>query len=196
MTDFRTIVFFDLEATGLDTSANDIIQLSAVCGERVFNAYILPRRELTDSAKQVTGFTVSDGTLFLKGRPVDTTPLDEALTSFIAFLRSFQRPVLLAAHSAMRFDAPVLMRVLRQCSLQQEFLRVVSGFLDTFPLAKNIHRNLESYSQVYMVNHFLGETYNAHNAVEDARMLQKLFSAWGLSRRTVKRFIYSASRPF
>lgn len=196
MADFKTIVFYDLEATGLDTQANDIIQLSAVCGERDFNAYILPRREITESAKQVTGFTVSNGILFLKGKPVDTIPLDQALTSFIAFLRSFQRPVLLAAHSAMRFDAPVLMRVLKQCSLRQEFLQVVSGFLDTFPLAKNIHRNLKSYSQIYMVSHFLGETYNAHNAVEDARMLQKLFIAWGLSKRTVKRFIYSATFPF
>ncbi|CAJ1056071.1 uncharacterized protein LOC121515491 [Xyrichtys novacula] len=196
MSDFKTIVFFDLETTGLDTNVCDIIQLSAVCGEKVFNAYSLPRRELTESAKNVTGFSVSDGTLFLRGKPVDTIPLVDAITSFIDFLRSFSRPVLLAAHSVKRFDAPVLMRVLRQLSLRQEFLQVVSGFLDTFLLSKNVFYGLESYSQVYLVRYFLKKIYEAHNAVEDARMLQELFSAWRPNRRTVQRFVYSAALSF
>ncbi|XP_041652221.1 uncharacterized protein LOC121515491 [Cheilinus undulatus] len=196
MSDFRTIVFFDLETTGLDTSVCDIIQLSAVCGKRVFNVYCLPRRELTDGAENVTGFTVRDGVLYLRGIPVDTIPLVEALTSFIAFLRSFHRPVILAAHNARRFDAPVITRVLRQISLRQEFLQVVTGFLDTFLLGKNVYHGLASYSQVYMVNYFLGKTYDAHNAVEDARMLQELFKRWSPDRPTVSRFIYSASLSF
>ncbi|XP_020516526.2 DNA polymerase III PolC-type [Labrus bergylta] len=196
MSDFKTIVFFDLETTGLDTTVCDIIQLSAVCGERVFNVYTVPRRELTESARNVTGFTVSDGVLSLRGRTVDTIPLVEALTSFIAFLRSFRHPLLLAAHSARRFDAPVLMRVLRQISLRQEFLQVVSGFLDTFLLSKNVYYGLASYSQVNLVDHFLGQTYDAHNAVEDARMLQNLFNSWSLNRRTVSRFIYNAALSF
>uniref|UniRef100_UPI0037E80459 DNA polymerase III subunit epsilon-like n=1 Tax=Semicossyphus pulcher TaxID=241346 RepID=UPI0037E80459 len=196
MSDFKTIVFFDLETTGLDTNVCDIIQLSAICGEKVFNAYTLPHCELTASAKNVTGFTVSDGTLFLHGEAVDTIPLVEALTSFIAFLRSFHRPVLLAAHSAKRFDAPVITRALRQTSLRHEFLQVVMGFLDTFLLSKNVFHGLSSYSQVYMVRYFLGKTYEAHNAVEDATMLQELFNAWSPNKRTILRFIYSASLAF
>ncbi|KAM7002573.1 DNA polymerase III PolC-type-like [Tautogolabrus adspersus] len=196
MSDFKTIVFFDLETTGLDTTVCDIIQLSAVCGEKVFNVYTVPRQELTESARRVTGFTVSDGVLFLKGQPVSTIPLVEALTSFIAFLRSFRQPVLLAAHSARRFDAPVLMRVLRKMSLRQEFLQVVSGFLDTFLLSKNTYFGLPSYSQVNLVDHYLGKTYDAHNAVEDARMLQELYNEWSPKRRTVVRFIYNASLSF
>lgn len=168
----------------------DIIQLSAICGERTFNVYTLPRRALTESAKQVTGFTVREDRLFLRGVPMETTPLVEALTSFIGFLRSFHRPVLLAAHGARRFDAPVLSRVLRHCSLRQEFQAVVLGFVDTFLLSKDLFRGLSSYSQVNMVQHFLGETYDAHNAAEDARMLQELYNtwkpnAWRVSRSTL-----------
>ncbi|GAA6227059.1 uncharacterized protein LOC111229798 [Lates japonicus] len=194
MSDNKTIVFFDLETTGLDTDVCDIIQLSAICGERVFNAYTLPRRTLTESARQVTGFTVCDDGLFLHGVPVDTIPLVEALTSFIAFLRSFRCPVLLAAHNARRFDAPVLTRVLQQCYLRQEFQQVVFGFLDTFLLSKNLYRGLASYSQENMVRHFLGKTYNAHNAVEDAKMLQELYETW--KPRDVNRFIYRATLVF
>nr|XP_020476860.1 uncharacterized protein LOC109972387 [Monopterus albus] len=193
MSDDRAVVFFDLEATGLDTAVCDIIQVSAVCGEKAFNVYILPRRALTESAARVTGFTVSGDRLLLRGAPVDTTPLVEALTSFIAFLRSFRRPVLLVAHGALRFDIPVLTRVLKQYSLWQEFQQVVSGFLDTLQLSKNLFRGLGSYSQEYMVQHFLGKTYNAHNAVDDARMLQELYKMWRPSRRSISKCIFSTT---
>ncbi|KAF3855162.1 hypothetical protein F7725_023217 [Dissostichus mawsoni] len=116
-----------------------------------FNRYILPTRPLTESAKQVTGLTCRDGCLFLRGTQVETVPMKEALTSFLDYLRSFRKPVLLAAHSAMRFDAPVITRWLRKHSLHTEFKQVVSGFVDTFPLSKNLHWGLSSYSQVNMV---------------------------------------------
>ncbi|XP_071348554.1 maternal protein exuperantia-1-like [Trachinotus anak] len=196
MSDNKIIVFFDLETTGLDTDVCDIIQLSAICGERDFNVYTLPRRPLTESAREVTGFTVSAFGLFLHGVPMSTTPLVEALTSFIAFLRSFRRPVLLAAHNARRFDAPVLTRVLQQYSLRQEFQRVVSGFVDTFLLSKNLFRSQASYSQENLVRHFLGKTYDAHNAVEDARMLQELFKSWSPSALSVSRCTFRANLKF
>lgn len=168
----------------------DIIQVSAICGEKVFNVYTLPRRPLTEGASEVNGFTVSDGSLFLHGNAVDTVPLIDALTSFISFLRSFSCPVLLAAHNAKRFDVPVLTRVLQELDLQQEFQQVVSGFVDTFLLSKNLYRNLGSHSQQYMVRHFLGRTYEAHNAVEDATMLQELFNSWNVSRDTLSTLVF------
>ncbi|XP_031169684.1 DNA polymerase III PolC-type-like isoform X3 [Sander lucioperca] len=191
MANYETIVFFDLETTGLDTTVCDIIQVSAICGERVFNVYTLPRQTLTESAKQVTGFTVSDDCLFLRGAPVNTIPLVDALTSFIDFLRSFRRPVLLAAHNAKRFDAPVLNRVLRQLSLRKEFQKVVSGYVDTFLLSKNLYPGLRSHSQENMVRHFLGRTYNAHDAVEDATMLQELFNSWSPNEWHISRVTFS-----
>lgn len=165
-----------------DTTICDIIQVSAVCGDRVFNVYTLPRQTLTESAREVTGFTVRNAVLFLRGRPVDTIPLTEALTSFIEFLRSFGQPVLLAAHNARRFDMPVILRVLRRCSLKQKFQEVVHGFVDTFILSKQLFPKLSSYSQENMVRHFLRRTYDAHNAMEDARMLQELYKAWHPTR--------------
>ncbi|XP_070828934.1 DNA polymerase III subunit epsilon-like [Chaetodon trifascialis] len=192
----KTIVFFDLETTGLDTDVCDIIQLSAICGERVFNAYSLPRRALTESAKNVTGFMVRGGSLFRHGNPVHTIPVYDLLTSFIAFLCSFRHPVVLAAHNARRFDAPVLTRVLQQHLLRQTFQQVVSGFLDTFLLSKNVFYGLASYGQEYLVRHFLRKSYDAHNAVEDARMLQELFNLWNPTSRDISRFTYRSSLAF
>uniref|UniRef100_A0A3B3C206 exodeoxyribonuclease III n=1 Tax=Oryzias melastigma TaxID=30732 RepID=A0A3B3C206_ORYME len=126
----------------------------------------------------ITGFNVTPEGLFLRGRRKQTTPLLDALKAFLNFLRSFRRPVLLAAHNARRFDAPVLTRVLQQHSLLQEFQQVVTDFLDTFLLSKNLFPNLTSYSQENLVQFFLRQFYNAHDAVEDAKMLQKLYNAW------------------
>lgn len=189
MSDNKTIVFFDLETTGLDTTVCDIIQLSAVCDGRTFNAYMLPQLELTDSARQVTGFTVVDGELKRHGAPVTTEPLAEAFGSFLDFLRSFPRPVLLGAHNAKFFDAPVLRRVLRQLGLLGEFRKVVSGFVDTYPMSKNLF-TLPSYSQENLVRHFLMKSYDAHNALEDAAMLEELFNKWAPSTQVISRVTY------
>ncbi|XP_046889945.1 protein PML-like [Hypomesus transpacificus] len=183
----HTIVFFDLETTGLDTAACDIAQLSAISGGRSFNVYTLPRCSFSDGASRVTGLTVLDHTLLLHGRPVHTLPLREALSSFITFLRSFHRP-LLTAHNAKRFDCPILARALEECGLRQEFLQVESGFLDTLQMSRELAPGLVRYSQVFLVQVFLGKSYDAHNAIEDVKALQELFHTWRPSEEMVLRF--------
>ena len=87
--------------------------------------------------------------------------------------------MLLAAHNARGFDIPVLTRALQRCFLTQRFQTLGSRFLDTFLLSKELYPRLDSYSQVNLVRHFLGKNYNAHNALEDVRALQELYSSWG-----------------
>ncbi|XP_076026005.1 DNA polymerase III subunit epsilon [Genypterus blacodes] len=197
MADETSLVFFDLEATGLDTTVCDIIQLSALSGDRDFNVYIFPQVELTDSAKRVTGFTVRDKSLLLRGEPVVTIPLHQALTSFIAFLRTFKSPVALVAHGAKRFDAPLLARSLQKCGLKREFQQVVSGLVDTFLLCKNLFPyQLASFAQVSLVKHFLGKSYNAHNALEDSRALQELYRKWNPSSQQRLRCTFQLPRVY
>ncbi|KAL7401693.1 hypothetical protein ABVT39_003407 [Epinephelus coioides] len=187
-----TIVFFDLETTGLDPGCH-IIQLSAVCGEREFNAYILPRRPISPKASELTGITQSRGKLYRHGIPLDTVFLHDALNDFSDFLsscrprrrkRPHRRPVLLAGHNAKGFDAPILARVLQKCSLWEDFQQVVSGFVDTLLLSRNLY-DLPSYSLEFLAKHFLDRCYDAHNALEDARILQELFDVWDPDREDI-----------
>ncbi|XP_077451436.1 DNA polymerase III PolC-type-like [Stigmatopora argus] len=173
-----TTVFFDLETTGLDTWTCDIIQIAAVCGSRVFNVYCVPRSRITGEASGLTGFSVENGALLRHGSLMQTVPLKQALESFVEFLSSFHGTVYLAAHSANRFDAPVLNRALKEFSLSEKFARAVSKYLDTFLLSKTLFRNLSSYSLKNLVQHFLGKSYDAHNALEDAKVLQEVFKLW------------------
>ncbi|XP_077592600.1 DNA polymerase III subunit epsilon-like [Stigmatopora nigra] len=171
-----TTVFFDLETTGLDTNKCDIIQMAAVCGSQVFNTYCVPRSPITEEASGLTGFSVENGRLLRHGWSMPTVPLQQALESFVEFLSSFQgTTVYLAAHNARRFDAPVLNRALKEFYLTEKFARVVSNYLDTFLLSKRLFCNFPSYSLKNLVNHFLGKSYDAHNALDDAKVLQELF---------------------
>ncbi|XP_066523102.1 DNA polymerase III PolC-type [Hoplias malabaricus] len=181
----ETLVFFDLETTGLDTSSCDIVQLSAVSGEQMFNAYLLPRCPMTFGASKVTGLTTSRRRLLLHGCPVDTIPITEALKRFISFLRTFNRPVLVG-HNCRRFDCPILLRVLRKFSLLEDFLDVVCEFLDTLPLSREMF-TLPKYSQPFLVQFFLDKSYEAHNATEDVRALQDLYREWRPSRELTNR---------
>ncbi|KAI9546507.1 hypothetical protein NQZ68_026728 [Dissostichus eleginoides] len=183
-----TIVFFDLETTGLHTKSCHIVQLAASCDNIIFNRYILPGIPIEYGATEVNGLTVSDGCLLLHGEPVSTMPLYYSLTSFIDYIGSFLCPVLLAAHNAWGFDQIVLMRVLEKFSLFEQFNQVVSGFVDTLPLSKNLYPELDYFNQPYLVRYFLGGKYNAHNAVEDVKQLEKLFNYWDPNNYVISEF--------
>ncbi|XP_034091967.1 DNA polymerase III PolC-type-like [Gymnodraco acuticeps] len=170
-----TIVFFDLQTTGLDTKSCHIVQLGASCEDTNFNRYILPGIPIEYEATEVNGLTVSYGQLFLHGEPVRTVSLYHSLKYFIEYLGSFFCPVLLAAHYAWGFDQIVLMRVLRKFSLFEQFEQVVSGFVDTLPLSRKLYPQLKWFNQPYLVRCFLEGEYNAHNAVENSKQLEELF---------------------
>ncbi|XP_031169682.1 uncharacterized protein LOC116060313 isoform X1 [Sander lucioperca] len=177
-----TIVFFDLQTTGLDTPWCHITQLSAICKDNIFNVYTRPSRLIHPEAIRRTGFTVNNGRLYLRRRRVRTKPIIYALTFFIDYLSKFPGPVLLAAHNAKKFDAPVLSRLLQKFSLWQRFQQVVSGFVDTFMLSRKLypcHLNPGmKHSLKSLVYEFLGESFDAYNALKNAMMLQKLFNFW------------------
>ncbi|XP_059192039.1 DNA polymerase III PolC-type-like isoform X1 [Centropristis striata] len=186
--DDGTIVFFDLETTGLNTDWCHIIQLSAVCDGEVFNEFILPLCPIDEGATRENGFTVHNGYLYRNGNYIPTTGLYRTIKSFIQFLSSFDGPVWLAAHNARWFDAPILARVLRRCHQWWKFQEVVSGFVDTLPLSRFLYPELRSHKQPYLVKHFLGETYDAHDAKEDATMLERLFNYWDPDEDDVEQF--------
>lgn len=167
----------------------NIVQLAAVCGEHIFNGYTVPMLPLSQEVTALTGFTVHDLSLYRYGVPVPTIPLKDLLIRFITYLAQFHHPILVA-HNAKYFDTPVLMRVLAENGLQQRFKQVVSCFLDTYQLSKYMYHDLPCYSLKVLVDYFFGEKFDAHNAVEDAKILQRLFYAWKPSDDYVNRFTF------
>ncbi|KAJ8249268.1 hypothetical protein GJAV_G00232980 [Gymnothorax javanicus] len=167
------LVFFDLETTGFG-QACDIIQLAAVCDGRSFNAYMVPCCSIESKAAAITGFSVVGGCLYKHGRALGTIPHQQAIKGFLTFLRKLGRP-LLVSHNARNFDSRVLDRALDEWQQRAAFLRVTSGLLDTLPLARDLLPGQPSYSLKNLVKAVLGEQYRAHDALQDAKALQKLY---------------------
>ncbi|KAF3688519.1 Protein PML Promyelocytic leukemia protein RING finger protein 71 [Channa argus] len=172
----QPLVFFDLETTGLGHSC-EIVQLAAVSGDHSLNLYIIPRCRIGRGAAKVTGFSVHRQKLYLHRQLVLTNSLKEVLVSFIAFLQMLGRPILIG-HNIRSFDCPLLTRALDELNLRAEFESSVSGCVDTLPLSREMlkDRCLHSFRQENLVRELVGVNYKAHDALEDVRALQALYS--------------------
>ncbi len=143
-----------------------------------FNVYIMPTKNIDPGASDVTGLTVQQGELHLNGKPVPTKTCSQSLIGLMDFLRTIDKPIL-AGHNIKRFDVPVLTHSLQRCHLLAEFRQLVSGFLDTYGLAKaSIPKDdipEQKYTQQALVSAFLKKTYEAHNALADVTALEELY---------------------
>ena len=163
---------FDLETTSLSRDC-DIVQISAVTldGMSKFNQYILPSQNIAYSASKVTGITMNGGKLFLHGRPVESVSIKEALSSFLDWLASFGKNIILVGHNIKAFDVKHLLRHARLHGIP---LDILAGFVDTLPLFKSFFPGLSSYSQENIFRKIIGETYEAHNSLGDVIALCSL----------------------
>ncbi|XP_039663422.1 three prime repair exonuclease 4 isoform X2 [Perca fluviatilis] len=162
---------------GNQNQSCEIVQLAAVSGSHSLNLYVIPRCRMQRGAARVTGFRVRRQRLYLHRQLVLTNSLREVLVSFIAFLQMLRGPLVIG-HNIRRFDCPLLARALDELDLRAEFESAVSGCVDTLPLAREMlkDRGLQSFRQENLVRELLGVSYKAHDALEDVRALQALFS--------------------
>lgn len=171
------LVAFDLETTGLGRNC-DITQIAASAGEEVFQSYVVPRCNITKEASKITGITYCRGsnTLYLHGKAVRGKLMHEALLDFISFLQSKKNPVLIG-HNIKCFDLHVLFNRLREFSLLSTFCETVRGFIDTLQLCRRVIAKEEvngCYKQENLIRMLIGQTYTAHNALDDVKSLQSL----------------------
>lgn len=187
-----SVVVFDLETSGLHNTA-DILQIAAVdvnTNEK-FSVYIHPSRPLPWKITDITGLSVSDGKLYLKGERVVTSPPRIALFNFISFLKRQSKNVILIAHNGLTFDAKHLCRALKNFNLLDTFKEVVTGFCDSLPL---FHRKLPdrkeqkiTFRLTALAVDILGiPDDGAHNAIWDVTTLNDLLSALSCSNEDVR----------
>ena len=106
------------------------------------------------------------------------SPQHHSLLLWILLLATLKNmTVILVGHNVKVFDIPILLHALESCSLISIMQQVVKGFLDTKKLFKLTHPNMSSYPQQYLAESLLQCSYNAHDAVEDVLILQKLVSS-------------------
>jgi DNA polymerase III alpha subunit (gram-positive type) len=160
-----------------------------------FSRYICPGLPISAGAEKATHITWSGGVLSYLGEPVPFMHIKPALEEFLDWVQKFQN-VVIVAHNGRLFDFKVLCNALVNCDLQQMFTSRVSAFCDSLTLLRNKYPKLQKYTQIFLADHFCGETYNAHNAADDATMLCKLMEAADVSVTDYKKHSYDRESHF
>ena len=180
LTQPSSLVYFDLETTGLNHYHNRIIEIAAAREQvdqkrklsstnsstpQTYQSFChLGGDRLPHRITELTGITKST----LRTAP----PEQHALRKFRDFCGRTKEPLYLVAHNVEGFDKWFL-----QSRCFRNGLRIPSNwkYLDTIHLAKLLYPNLSSYSLAAMCRYFQIEQRSAHRADDDVRCLRLLF---------------------
>ncbi|XP_062607534.1 uncharacterized protein LOC134269349 [Saccostrea cucullata] len=174
-----TFIVFDLETTDLVRGGKypHITQIAAsvVGSVSEFSAYVYPKVPIASTAQQITGIIVNNsGTMTVHGQQVHAEDLYSSIDKFCKWLKKYPS-VYLIAHNGRKFDFPVLMNAMMNIKREAEFLDCVTGCIDSLNVFKKAFTS-QSYKQEDLARTILNTTYDAHNAMEDVKVLGKLIS--------------------
>lgn len=172
--DENPVVLFDLETSGLDKNC-DILQIAAKYGNKQFNVYINPTKQISTNATAANGLINCQGNLMYHGLKVQSVTMRLALSGLLEWLKSIDKKCYLAAHN-LSFDGPRLYRVICKYSLIDEFSDVICGFIDTLEIIRNTTNRrgrgactISGLSSMLKVN-----CSRAHNAIYDCDILSQI----------------------
>ena len=151
----------------------EICQIAATDGMDNFDIYVRPQGSISREASAVNKLTKKRGVLLHEGRRVTAVRQNVALAQFLNWLK-FKTPCVLIAHNCRAFDAKHLVKAMTSCNEIKEFRQKVLGFSDTLTAFRERFPARRSYTQTSLAKDLLSATYNAHNARDDVKMLQKL----------------------
>lgn len=169
------IVFFDLETNGL-TIRCDLLQIAMKHGGMKFNEYVRPRKGIRPQVTDVNGLSCAGSQLYYRGNAVPSSPLQAVLQQLLKFLTNCNKPCLLVAHNCA-FDAPRLIKAIRNSLLVEQFREVIAGFVDTLPLIKKKFPEAKGKGQCTLstlAEELSLSTSNAHDADYDVYLLECL----------------------
>ena len=132
----------------------------------------MPKKAIEPNAQKVTGLIYDGDQLYHHGSPVEASPITTVLQDFSDFLGD--SPTVLYGHNIKSFDCHVLLNTAKACDQLDSFQAKIKGFVDTLPLFKLVYPGLPTYKQTELYSRFVGESYQAHDALADVRALQRL----------------------
>ncbi|MDO5154861.1 MAG: exonuclease domain-containing protein [Eubacteriales bacterium] len=161
-------VLFDLETTGISSNYDEVIEISAIKvkdGKVVveFSELVNPLRTIPYAASAVNGITDA----MVKNAPT----FAEVLPRFLEFAGDD----VLVGHNIKSFDLKFIYRD------AQKYLGQIpeNDYVDTLRMAKKLLPELSHHRLTDLAQYYHLSTQGAHRALNDCRMNQKVFEAFG-----------------
>ena len=161
----KDIIVFDIEGTGTDIFADNIIQLSAIKirkGKKIaeFNRYLKSDKPVGDSEKV---HHISDEYLQTHGENPKLV-----LQEFCQFIQD----AIITGHNIRGYDMDILNQNLLKHNLKPVDFSNIN--FDTLDLVRRFYPNLPNHKLEFLSNHFQFETKSNHNSLDDVFATGKL----------------------
>lgn len=166
-------IYYDFETTGLNQYHDKIIEYAFITEKdnvkekEIFTSLVNPETKLDNKIISITKIT--DDMLLNK------TPIWQQLPKIIKFIESDYGNKYLIAHNNDGFDKIILYNTLKK--YDYDCKNYTWSFIDTLLLAKKLLPNIKSYSLKNLCEHFNIRVSGAHRALEDTKMVRKLYHA-------------------
>lgn len=167
----KDIIVFDIEGTGTDIFADNIIQLSAIKirkGKKIaeFNRYLKSDKPVGDSEKV---HHISDEYLQTHGENPKLV-----LKEFCQFIQD----AIITGHNIRGYDMDILNQNLLKHNLKPVNFSNIN--FDTLDLVRRFYPNLPNHKLEFLSNHFQFETKSNHNSLDD------VFATWELLHKLLE----------
>lgn len=167
----KDIIVFDIEGTGTDIFADNIIQLSAIKirkGKKIaeFNRYLKSDKPVGDSEKV---HHISDKYLQTHGENPELV-----LQEFCQFIQD----AIITGHNIRGYDMDILNQNLLKHNLKPVNFSNIN--FDTLDLVRRFYPNLPNHKLEFLSNHFQFETKSNHNSLDD------VFATWELLHKLLE----------
>lgn len=167
----KDIIVFDIESTGTDIFADNIIQLSAIKirkGKKIaeFNRYLKSDKPVGDSEKV---HHISDEYLQTHGENPKLV-----LQEFCQFIQD----AIITGHNIRGYDMDILNQNLLKHNLKPVDFSNIN--FDTLDLVRRFYPNLPNHKLEFLSNHFQFETKSNHNSLDD------VFATWELLHKLLE----------
>ena len=165
MNDFAdSYVLFDLETTGLSTTDDSVVEISAIkvidgvtTGE--FSTLVNPGKHIPDYVSCIHGIT--------DDMVSDAPSMEEALRDFIDFIGD----LVLVGHNIKRFD----MGFIQRDAVRYFGEPLTNGIVDTLCLSRRYLPDLPSHSLGALADHYNVSYEGAHRALVDCRINKQVY---------------------
>lgn len=167
----KDIIVFDIEGTGTDIFADNIIQLSAIKirkGKKIaeFNCYLKSDKPVGDSEKV---HHISDEYLQTHGENPKLV-----LQEFCQFIQD----AIITGHNIRGYDIDIFNQNLLKHNLKPVDFSNIN--FDTLDLVRRFYPNLPNHKLEFLSNHFQFETKSNHNSLDD------VFATWELLHKLLE----------
>ncbi|KAK3931316.1 Ribonuclease T, partial [Frankliniella fusca] len=182
VTDACVPVIIDLETTGF-LATDQIVQIAVKCGTEQQSWYMVPTKKIHPGAAAVTGLNMRNGKLYLHDCCKDTTTPTEVARQLLQFLASCGSSVFLTGRNIIQFDAPRIIKFMKEQGFLKEFGKCVAGFTDTLPLLKQgtVKKQAELAKKYLTGTAWEDLQQSAHNALTDCIVLEGLLNHFEVS---------------